>query len=189
MIFLPPKFWEVKETKNKGKGIFAKKEIKKGVVIGDYIGKLIHPKDVDLEKMEAYLMYYSDEACIYPDLKSPGVHLLNHSCSPNSFLYTYKSHTLVFTLRKILKEEELTISYQLPPISEFEKICTHQCRCESKSCTKTMHLTEEQYQKWRNFQDTQEIGTKKQKISYGKKLSLLPSYPEMICFPEGAMVY
>lgn len=178
MIFLEKSFWEVRKTKHKGKGIFAKKDIPKGIVIGDYIGRVLHPRDVDWEKMETYLMYYSDEVCIYPNLKIPGMHLLNHSCYPNCFLYIYKGHTLAFTLRKILNGEELTISYLLPPRNKLEKKCNHKCMCGSKNCTKSMHLSVGAYKKWRKFQE--QAGGKKAKVAYGKTLKLLLKYPKTV---------
>jgi SET domain-containing protein len=113
MILLPSKYWEIKDTKNKGRGLFAKMDIPKGLIIGDYLGKVIHPKDAVVDEENFYLMYYHDTAAIVPDLAKDGVHLLNHACIPNSFLYTYKGHTLAFTLKKILKGEELTIPYLL----------------------------------------------------------------------------
>lgn len=182
MVLLGSKYWEVKEIKHKGRGIFAKKDIPPGRVIGDYIGKILRTRDVDFDKdkKNLYLMYYHDQASIYPDLEKTGIHLLNHSCTPNSYLYTYKGHTLAFTLRKIFAGEELTISYQLAPKSEFEKICTHKCRCESLNCCKTMHLSEERYKIWRIFQDAKIKKGKQGKIRYGKRLKLLTSYPKTI---------
>lgn len=178
MIFLDKSFWEVKKTKLKGRGIFAKKDIPKGIVIGDYIGRILHPRNADFEKMENYLMYYSDEACIYPDLRIPGMHLLNHACFPNCFLYIYKRHTLAFTLRKILKGEELTISYLLPPKDKSEKKCTHKCSCDNKACTGSIHLTEVLYKKWRKFQS--KVRSKPLEITYGKTLKPLPKYPKTV---------
>ncbi len=182
MIFLAEKYWEVKKTKNKGRGIFAKRDISSGVIIGDYIGKVFRTKDfdIDADKDKLFLMYYHDAASIYPDLTKSGIHLLNHSCTPNSWLYIYKGHTLAFTLRKIFAGEELTISYLLAPISNFEKNCTHKCSCESSNCRKTMHLSEEKYHQWRAFQASQEKKSKRAKIRYGSILKLLPSYPKII---------
>ena len=64
----------VKETREKGRGIFAKKAIEKGMIIGDYLGKIIHPRDAEINDENFYLMYYHDEAVIVPDLNQPGVH-------------------------------------------------------------------------------------------------------------------
>jgi SET domain-containing protein len=183
MISLSSKYWEIKDTKNKGRGLFAKMDIPKGLIIGDYLGKVIHPKDAVVDEENFYLMYYHDRAAIVPDLEKTGVHLLNHACIPNSFLYTYKGHTLVFTLKNIFKGEELTIPYLLSPKDNFCNPCLHICKCGNLKCTKTMHLTKEQYAKWRVINDLWSSKTKRQRISYGKDLPQLSSYPKTIA-PE-----
>lgn len=179
MIFLDQDAWEVGKSKIKGRGIFAKKDLAKGIVVGDYIGTVLRTKDFDINQdKNFYLTYYHDQASIYPDLTKVGIHLLNHSCSPNCFFYTYKGHTLVFTLRKVFKGEEMTVSYLLPPKDKFEKKCTHQCRCGSKNCTKSMHLPIDVYKKWWEFQE--QVKEKRARITYGKTLKLLSKYPVKI---------
>ncbi|HET7099000.1 MAG TPA: SET domain-containing protein [Patescibacteria group bacterium] len=182
MFLIKKDFWQVKTTKNKGKGIFAKKTITSGTVIGDYLGKVIKISEYDLEKDKKglYLMFLNDEAAIYPDLKKPGIHLFNHSCEPNCWIYNYQGHTLFFTLRNIEVGEELTISYLLPPKSKNENPCTHICKCGSKICTGTMHLSEKNYQKWQKFQDDQKKKTKVEKFIFGKNLPKLASYPKTV---------
>jgi uncharacterized protein len=179
MLIISKDYWKIRQTVNKGYGIFAGKMIPSGTVIGDYTGKLVKLKDVDFdaEKKNMYLMYYSDNRGIYPDLSKPGVHLINHSCRPNAWIKNYKDHTLVFAIKDILEKEEITISYLLPPKTNCNK-CTHGCLCNSATCTGTMHLTEEKYKKWRDFIETDK------KIKYGtsvkKYLKPLSRYPKHI---------
>jgi len=180
MILLGSDYWEIKETVNKGRGLFAKKDIPKGEIIGDYIGKVIHPKDAVVDEENFYLMYYHDTAAIAPEIDKPGVHLLNHSCLPNAWLYIYKGHTLAFALKKILKGEELTIPYLLSPIDEFCKPCLHICECGHLNCSKTMHLSREKYNKWRKFNDKWANQTKREKVRIGQDLPQLLSYPKTI---------
>ena len=180
MFLIPSNFWEIRETKNKGRGVFAKKPIPTGTIIGDYVGKLIQLNDVDFdkEKKNLYLMYYNDEIGIYPDLKKPGVYLINHSCSSNCMIYEYIRHTLVFAFKNIKKNEELTISYLLPPKMNCKK-CRHNCFCGSINCTGSMHLTEEKYKKWRDFQEKEE--SKIYKINNNtNELKPLTNYPKSI---------
>lgn len=182
MFLLADNYWQIKATKEKGLGVFTKKEIKTGTVIGDYLGKVIKTAEYDLDKDKdgLYLMYLTDHACIYPNLNKPGIHLLNHSCSPNCWIYTYYGHTLFFTLRKIDTGEELTISYLLSPKDETCKPCTHACRCNSKFCTGSMHLPKDKYEKWQKFQNNQKRKTKKINFVFGKNLPKLSSYPKII---------
>lgn len=183
MFLITNDYWQIKKTKEKGLGVFAKKEIKAGTIIGDYLGKVIKTAEYDLDhdKKGLYLIYLTDEACIYPNLKKPGIHLLNHSCTPNCWIYTYHGHTLFFALRSVKPGEELTISYLLSPKDETCKPCTHACKCNSKFCTGTMHLTQDKYKKWQKFQNTKKKrDTKKIKVVFGKNLPKLTNYPKKI---------
>ena len=180
MILLNQDFWEIRKTAKKGRGIFAKKEISKGTVIGDYLGKVIHPQDAVVDENNFYLMYYHDTAAIMPDLNKPGVHLLNHSCLPNAWLYIYKGHTLAFALKTINKGEEITIPYLLSPQDKFCDPCLHICQCGHPKCNQTMHLTHEQYKKWRKLNDKWASKTKREKVIVGKALPKLKVYPETI---------
>lgn len=182
MFLLSEDFWEAKTTKQKGFGIFAKKEIMAGTVIGDYLGKVIKTEEYDLEqdKKGLYLMYLTDEASIYPDLKSEGLHLINHSCRPNAWINFLQGHTLFFAIKNIKPGEEVLISYLLDPKDEFCDPCPHDCYCESRFCTGTMHLPKKSYEKWQKFQDAQKKGDTKLKFTFGKNLPRLTSYPKTL---------
>lgn len=181
MFLLDTSLWEIKTTDKKGRGVYAQKDISPGVVVGDYIGKVIKTAEEDTsEKNGLYLLYYHDYASLYPeDLSKPGVHLLNHSCEPNCWIYTYKGHTLFFTLRKIFAGEELTISYLLSP-NDYCNPCTHTCLCNSTFCTQTMHLTREEFIQWNMHQEMESKKTKRAPIHYGKLLPKLKEYPRKI---------
>lgn len=181
MFLLPAEFFKIKQTALKGKGVFAANEIPEGTVIGDYIGRVIRTSvENTSEDKGLYLMYYHDQASIYPlDIKVPGIHLLNHSCSPNCWIYVYRGHTLVFSLRKIKPGEELTISYQFSP-NRFCQPCTHVCKCGIQNCTGSMHLSEEKYIAWSQFNKQQSAKTKRQRVRYGKILPKLSDYPKTI---------
>lgn len=182
MFLIPDDYWEVKAAKDKGKGVFAKKNINPGVVIGDYIGKVVKTAEENIWEKDIglYLMYYHNQASIYPDRSQNGIHLLNHSCTPNCWMYTYKGHTLFFTLRQIFTGEELTISYLLSPKDEYCRPCTHICKCGSNVCSGNMHLSETRYKKWAEFHSLEEKRTEKSRIRYGKTLPKLMSYPKNI---------
>jgi hypothetical protein len=182
MFLLPQDAWEMRKTEKKGRGIFAKKDIEGGTIIGDYLG-LIVPEEEE-EKYEdgkdLFLMYYDEESTIFPDPAKPGIHILNHSCEPNCWMYTYKGHTLYFALRKIFTGEELTVSYQLNPIDDDCAPCTHACFCNTPSCTGTWHMSQEGYDAWRVFDDAETEKTKTVSAPLKQHLSLLDQYPEQI---------
>ncbi len=181
MFLIKNDSWQIKKTKEKGFGVFVKKEIKAGTIIGDYLGKVIKTAqyDLDRDKEGLYLMFYTNEASIYPDLKKPGIHLLNHSCSPNCWIYIYRGHTLFFALRNIKPGEELTISYLLSPKDNCNP-CSHTCKCQSQLCTGSMHLSKVKYKVWQKFQNNQKKKTKTFKAIFNKFLPKLTSYPKII---------
>lgn len=189
MFLLPTDVWEMRtrtysdnNKKKQNRGIFAKKDIEAGTIIGDYIGLIIpEEKEDDYETSdEMYLMYYDDGVTVYPEVASAGIHVLNHSCEPNCWMYTYKGHTLYFALRKIFKGEELTVSYQLSPLDDDCEPCTHACHCHTPLCTGTMHMEQKKYDTWRDFDDAETEKTQTVKAKPGTVLSLLDKYPERI---------
>src|SRR5581483_9972728 len=182
MFLIPKDYWKVKKTKKKGLGVFATKDIEAGTVIGDYLGKIIHPdKEDDYEKKHGfYSMYYHTKASIFPNPKSLGIHLINHSCAPNSWMYTYKGHTLYFSIRKIFKGEEITISYLLGPQDTDCAPCTDICKCGSFNCSQTMHMPKKKYEAWISHDEKVDKKTKREKVSLNTKLSPLPDYPKHI---------
>lgn len=180
MILLPKAYWEVRDTLSKGHGLFAKKTLAKGTIIGDYIGKVLHPRDAIVDENNFYLMYYHNRAAISPDLTKSGIHLLNHSCIPNCGLYIYRGHTLAFALRHISSNEELLLNYALAPKDDFCEPCEHACLCGNLRCIGTMHLSQEVYVQWRKLTNTQAKETKRERIRYGKALPVLDSYPKKI---------
>lgn len=182
MFLIDSSFWEIKKTKDRGRGVFAKKDIEAGVVIGDYLGKVLtnqNANEIDDSK-DFYLMSYHNRATIYPDPKKPGIHLLNHSCTPNCWMYTYCGHTLFFSLRHIFAGEELTVSYLLSPQDNTCAPCTHLCKCNGIICHQTMHQTHWMFEKWSAFHDKESTKTKRAKVHFGQELPKLPSYPETI---------
>lgn len=184
MFLLPTSYYEVKHTPNKGKGVFARKDIPAGIVIGDYLGVIINADEEDTyeEKYGFYAMYYTDDLSVFPNLKKNGIHLFNHSCEPNCFMYTYKGHTLYFSLRKIHKGEELTVAYMLAPQDEECNPCTDICKCGSIICSGTIHLPEKLYDKWVAFDEKISKKTDKymEKVETGQQLLPLASYPKYI---------
>lgn len=182
MFLLPQNTWQMRKTAKKGRGVFATKDITAGTIIGDYLGLLISVDEEDKydDGESMYLMYYADNVTIYPDPKKPGIHILNHSCEPNCFMYTYKGHTLFFALRKIHKGEELTLSYQLHPLDDDCEPCIHACYCYTASCTGNMHMSQVKYNAWRKFDDANEAKTKSIPTPLKKHLQLLDAYPQKI---------
>lgn len=180
MFLLPDDYWEVRNTPKKGRGVFAKKNIEGGTVIGDYLGRILKDDDPEKENEGFYEMSYTDDTSIWPNINSNGIHLINNSCTPNCFMYSYKDHMLYFALRKIFAGEELTVSYCLSPIDNDCSPCHHTCHCGSEFCTGSMHLTKEHYDRWKAFDDSCRKDLVIPPFSFGDELPKLTSYPKTI---------
>lgn len=185
MFLLPANYYQIKKTKKKGRGAFARQEIPAGTVIGDYLGLLI--KDEKIEAIEkkfgdaSYAMDYNNNGLsIFPvDIKADGIHLINHSCSANCDAYFYYGHTLYFALRRIFPGEELTIDYGYDPY-EAGRCLTPYCHCGSDFCRGTMYLNDKKIKEYGNFyhQETKNQKFKSQKA--GEILAPLKKYPKKI---------
>ncbi len=185
MILLPVNAYKVKKTKEKGRGVFARKEIPAGTVIGDYTGLII--KDAEIESREkkygnsCYTMDYSDNGLsIFPlDVKAEGIHLVNHSCAPNCDTYFYYGHTLFFALRRILPGEELTIDYSFDP-EGHKKEFLHPCSCGTPFCRGTMYTSDAKLRRYGAFCRKETKNQDFKWLKTGDIMTTLDKYPKEI---------
>lgn len=183
MFLLPKTHWEIRKTAQRGRGIFAALDIQPGVIIGDYLGRIISPDEESESDRGLYAMWYSERATILPDPDEIGVHLINHACMPNCAMYTHRGHTLYFALRRIFKGEELTASYLLDPTDDDPNApCfRHACSCRSPICHGTLHTSKIYIDRW----NAMEARRHKNRfaslpVPYGQRLPKLDVYPAVI---------
>jgi len=112
-------FIEVRHiSEKKGRGAFAKKDIKKGTIID--VANVILIPNKDYNKIRKTLLY--DYCYIWGDSKIPEFdnaitlsisQFINHSFKPNlRYLYDYKDKAIEFSAIKDIKVgEELTVNY------------------------------------------------------------------------------
>lgn len=113
----------VAKTKNHGKGLFAKKNIKKGKIVFTLKGPL-------LKKPTIYTIPIAPNSYLN-DLEFGKY--LNHSCNPNCGIKNKKE---VVAMRNIKKGEEITIDYAMI-IYKYGKEMTAKhriCKCGSDQC-------------------------------------------------------
>jgi len=186
MFLVSPDYYQIKNTKHKGRGVFAKKDIPAGVVIGDYTGRIISDKEIDgLEKKfgnACYAMDYADnDTSIFPlDIKAVGMHVINHSCTPNCNNYYYYGHTLFFTLRKIFAGEEITIDYSFDPDPNDKEASLHPCFCGSEFCRGTQYSEPKRLKKYGDFCYKEVRGQKFKIQPVDTILEPLAKYPKVI---------
>jgi len=183
MILLDKNFYIIKTTKQKGRGVFAKKEIPNGTIVADYLGRLIKVEQENAyeKKFGNYIMFYNHRASIVPaDIKAVGAHLFNHSCSANCAIMPLQKHMAFTALRKVFPNEELTVNYAIEPPSTKDKI-HYPCFCESPLCHGTMHASKNRDEKWCRFvRKQQDKDFNKLEVKFGECLKPLKKYPKFL---------
>lgn len=116
---------EIKDIGVKGRGVFSKKNFKKGetVIVGkpDYVAKLRTKTSVQVDVDK------------HMEFQAP-VCFLNHSCEPNTGVHDneYGGYDFV-ALRDIEKSEEISFDYET---TEYISIAIEECFCGAKNCRK-----------------------------------------------------
>ncbi|OGI68052.1 hypothetical protein A2738_02585 [Candidatus Nomurabacteria bacterium RIFCSPHIGHO2_01_FULL_42_15] len=120
------------ESKLHGKGIFAKKDIKKGDIVfiikGEKVNFLIHNKK---QAKIAGFNWIGIRKNTWINPINHGLYI-NHSCEPNCAI---KGRVTAAAIRDIKKNEEITFDYSLNEADIFWYI---KCYCGSKNCRKTI---------------------------------------------------
>jgi SET domain-containing protein len=133
------KMYQIKKSQidNKGRGLYATKNIKEGTKIINYIGKIITNKKVEKSdkydnKKPIYLFTLNKTYSLDGDYKFNVAGLVNHSCDANA-RYDGKGLKIWITADKDIKKgEEITCDYGF----SFDKDDYKQfpCKCGSKNC-------------------------------------------------------
>mgnify|MGYP001325182119 FL=1 len=133
------KLYRIKKSKidNRGRGLYATKNIKEGTKIIDYLGKIISNKQVEQSdkydnKKPIYLFTLNKRYTLDGDFPFNIAGLVNHSCLPNA-RYDGKGLKIWITAdRDIKKGEEITCDYGF----SFDKEDYRQfpCKCGAKNC-------------------------------------------------------
>lgn len=183
MFLIPSDYFRIVKSKQRGRGVVARRDIPAGTVVGDYLGRLIKDQEVDrLERFykgECYALHYWGDLSVFPlDVKAVDVHLINNSCTNNCSTFFYYGHSLIFTLRKILIGEELTLDY-LFELENNEEYAAN-CSCGSPLCRGTMYASAESLKKYKYFCRALVKKYKFKAQKEGEVLKPLDSYPKNI---------
>ena len=122
----------VKETRNKGKGVFALKNFKKDEFILHIDGEVVetnNPSSFSKEIQDHWFPFDkkgNKHKYLLP--KSPWKYM-NHSCNPNTGIKNNRDYV---AMRPIKKGEEIVTDYAMNNIDDW----TMKCKCGSKNCRK-----------------------------------------------------
>lgn len=124
----------IKNTKDKGKGIFAKRNIKKGEIIATVNGKIFtikNLKDVKVKQLDDNYLHQIDWNKFINN--EAITKFTNHSCEPNAAVKEKLPTCELIALKKIKKDEEITVDYDT---FDSGLLGTFRCKCDSKNCRK-----------------------------------------------------
>jgi hypothetical protein len=134
--------YEIKSSNLHGNGIFAAKDIPKGMQIIEYVGNIVSKKEGDkiyeeqYEKSKTtglgavYIFELNKKEDIDGNVSWNPARFINHSCNPNCKYKIIDNHIWIISIRDIKKGEELNYDYGYDLIG-YEN---HPCRCGSKNC-------------------------------------------------------
>jgi len=118
----------VKESTDKGRGVYAARNIQKDEVILEFNGPYVKIESLDgiLRAVQDHLFNIGPDE--YLIVREPGVYT-NHSCNPNAGIVR---DVLLVAMRDIEKDEEITFDYSMITADGW----TLECLCGSPSCRK-----------------------------------------------------
>ncbi len=122
---------EIKQTANRGKGMFATKDIPQDTVVVLWGGNYVNKDQAEQAKQQGKLvMQFDEDLYSIEDRGTSNAYFINHSCNPN--VWMQNAFTLE-TMRDIKKGEELTADYAMWETNE-QKVSSWQCSCGAENC-------------------------------------------------------
>ena len=132
------KLYKIKKSKidNKGRGLYASCNIKKGTKIINYIGKIITNREVEESnkfdnKKRIYLFTLNKKYTLDGDFPWNTAGLVNHSCDNNCDYNGKGLKVWISAKRDIKMGEEFTCDYGFGFDKDYKQF---PCKCGSKNC-------------------------------------------------------
>lgn len=141
----------VKETKKKGKGLFASHRFSRGEKILTVTGEVVKtevPQSFPKETQNHWFPFDREGKTHYYLLPTEPWMFLNHSCQPNAGIRNKKD---IIAMREISEGEEILIDYAMNNIDDW----VMECHCESSTCrhiiTTIEKVSEEKKKEYKEF--------------------------------------
>ena len=118
----------VKESLDKGRGVYAARDIRKNEVILEFNGPYVKIESLAGIPREVQDHLFNIGLNEYLIVREPGAYT-NHSCDPNAGIVR---DVLLVAMRDIERDEEITFDYSMITSDDW----TMECLCGSPSCRK-----------------------------------------------------
>jgi SET domain-containing protein len=138
----------VRRSSIQGRGVFAVRDIAKGELIVEYLGKrMTHEAasaqcdDESVRRHHTFLFSIDDELCIDGGKEGNEARLINHSCAPNAFAEIENRRIFIRALRRIAAGEEIAYDYWYstdPSYTLDDLKRLYPCRCGAPKCRGTI---------------------------------------------------
>ena len=132
------KLYKIKKSKidNKGRGLYATKDIKAGTKIINYIGKILTNREVEESNKfdntkPIYLITLNKRFTLDGDFTWNTAGLINHSCNNNCDYEGKGLKIWVSAIKDIKKGEEFTCDYGFSFDKDYKQF---PCNCKAKNC-------------------------------------------------------
>ena len=139
-----PSLVEVRASRIHGRGVYARRAIRKGKRIIEYTGRRVSwesiPDDPD-DPRTFFFGLHNGKDVIDPAIGGNDACWINHSCAPNCQAIEDESERIfIYALRDIHAGQELTYDYSLEIDEPRSKQSEDEsaCRCGTLSCRGTM---------------------------------------------------
>ena len=123
---------EFRDSGIHGMGGFARRRIRKGTPLIEYVGEKITKAEA-AERVGAenpFIFSLDDDWDVDGDVPWNPARFLNHSCEPNAEAEIFGEQIWILALRDIRPGEEITFNYSY----DLENYEEHPCRCGTAKC-------------------------------------------------------
>ncbi len=135
--------YEIRKSRIQGRGVFARRRIRRGQRVIEYGGERISNDEADrrydddrMHRHHTFLFTLDDETCIDGNSQGNDARFINHSCDPNCEAVIEKGKIWIYAKRNIQPGVELAYDYKYERtggnLAELEKF--YGCRCGSPKC-------------------------------------------------------
>ncbi|HEY0489861.1 MAG TPA: SET domain-containing protein-lysine N-methyltransferase [Telluria sp.] len=137
----------VRRSNIHGNGVFARRKIREGELIDEYMGERIDWDEANSRAEEAhgpvnhtFFFSLADGRVIDGGSQGNDARFINHACEPNCEAQEDDGRVFIYALRDIERGEELNYNYALVYEERHTAAVKRQfaCNCGAPSCTGTM---------------------------------------------------